>query len=201
MLKGTVKENKAIIFNGDNYTEEWHDEAERRGLPNLRESADAIPVLSSRDNVSLFKKMGVLTKQEVDSRTTIFLEKYVMQIQIEVGTMLELARGSILPAARKEQQRMAQTLAASEAVNIDCAHDRESLDGLVTLIASAKAATESLAESASDFPEDPKLAAEYIRDSVKPRMDALREAGDALEAVVSAELWPLPTYRDMLFIK
>ncbi|MEO1717439.1 MAG: glutamine synthetase III, partial [Planctomycetota bacterium] len=111
VLKGTVKENKAIIFNGDNYTEEWHDEAERRGLPNLRESADAIPVLSSRDNVSLFKKMGVLTKQEVDSRTTIFLEKYVMQIQIEVGTMLELARGSILPAARKEQQRMAQTLA------------------------------------------------------------------------------------------
>ncbi|MEL7484154.1 MAG: glutamine synthetase III, partial [Planctomycetota bacterium] len=129
VLKASIKSHKAIIFNGDNYSEAWHDEAENRGLPNLRESADAIPVLRSRENVSMFKKLGVLTKQEVESRTTIFLEKYVMQIQIEVGTMLELARGSILPAARLEQQRVAQGIAAVEAVNVDPGDERASLDG------------------------------------------------------------------------
>lgn len=201
VLKKIIKENKAIIFNGDNYSKEWHEEAERRGLPHLRESADAIPVLRSRESVALFKKMGVLTKQEVESRATIFLEKYVMQIQIEVGTMLELATGSILPAARQEQRRIAEAVAASQAVDIDCRHDRESLDELVELIASFKEATVELSNAANDFPEDPLAAAEYIRDNVKPKMVALRQAGDALEGIVSADLWPLPTYRDMLFIK
>ncbi|MEO0853108.1 MAG: glutamine synthetase type III, partial [Cyanobacteria bacterium J06648_11] len=201
VLKASIKSHKAIIFNGDNYSEAWHDEAENRGLPNLRESADAIPVLRSRENVSMFKKLGVLTKQEVESRTTIFLEKYVMQIQIEVGTMLELARGSILPAARLEQQRVAQGIAAVEAVNVDPGDERASLDGLVDLIARFKHAIEALDASANAFPEDPKAAAEHVRDQVKPRMDTLRQLGDELEAIVSADLWPLPTYRDMLFIK
>ncbi|MEO1534383.1 MAG: glutamine synthetase III [Planctomycetota bacterium] len=201
VLKASIKSHKAIIFNGDNYSDAWHDEAESRGLPNLRESADAIPVLRSRENVSMFKKLGVLTKQEVESRTTIFLEKYVMQIQIEVGTMLELARGSILPAARLEQQRVAQGIAAVEAVNVDPGDERASLDSLVDLIAQFKQAIDALDASANAFPEDPKAAAEHVRDHVKPHMDTLRQLGDELEAIVSADLWPLPTYRDMLFIK
>lgn len=201
VLKKTIAAHKAIIFNGDGYSHAWHEEAEKRGLPNLRESADAIPVLSSRENVALFKKLGVLTKQEVESRTTIFLDKYVMQIQIEVGTMLELARGSILPAARQEQQRVAASIAGAESVNVDASHERASLDELVGLIASFKQATESLATAAEAFPEEPKDAAGYARDEIKPRMAALRQLGDQLESVISADLWPLPTYRDMLFIK
>ncbi|MEL6498037.1 MAG: glutamine synthetase III [Planctomycetota bacterium] len=201
VLKKTVKDHKAVVFNGDNYSEEWHEEAERRGLPNLRESADAIPVLNSRESVSLFKRMGVLSKQEVTSRTTIFLEKYVMQIQIEVGTILEMVSGAILPAAREEQRLLAQTLAATEAVNIDCGSARDSLDALVGKIASADAACDSLASAAEAFPEDPKAAAAYIRDRIKPDMKSLRDAADALEALIASERWPFPTYRDMLFIK
>ncbi len=201
VLKKVVKQHKAIIFNGDNYAQAWHDEADERGLPNLRESADAIPVLNSRSKVALFKKLKILTKQEVESRTTIFLEKYVMQIQIEVGTMLELARASILPAARLEQQRVAEAIAAAESVGVESTGERESLDELVGLIARFKAAIAELADANEGFPDDPKKAAEHVRDRVKSRMDDLRELGDELEGVVSADLWPLPTYRDMLFIK
>ncbi|MEO1584182.1 MAG: glutamine synthetase III [Planctomycetota bacterium] len=201
VLKNTIKAHKAVIFNGDGYSDEWHAEAEKRGLPNLRESADAIPVLSSRGTVALFKKMKVLTKPEVESRTTIFLEKYVMQIQIEVGTMLELARNAILPAAREEQRRMAESIAAAEGVGVDCGDDRETLDALVGLIARFRQATDALSQAADAFPEDPKKGAEHVRDSIKPLMHDLRGLGDELEARVASELWPLPTYRDMLFIK
>lgn len=201
VLKKVIKDNKAVVFNGDNYAQDWHDEAESRGLPNLRESADAIPVMKSRETAAMFKKLGVLTKQELESRTTIFLEKYVMQMQIEVGTMLELAAGSILPAARLEQKRIAEALVAAEAAHIDCGHERDSLDQLVGLIAGFKQTTADLTQASGAYPDDPKAAAEYIRDAIKPLMETLRQQGDDLEAVVSADLWPLPTYRDMLFIK
>ena len=116
-----------MIFDGDNYSEEWHAEAERRGLPNLKDSVEAFAVLRAKKNVELFKKYGVLTQAELDSRTHIAIEKYIKQIGIEAETMVSMARNHILPAALQHQQRMAEAIAATKAAGVDCADHTDAL--------------------------------------------------------------------------
>ncbi|MGP1272547.1 MAG: glutamine synthetase III family protein [Phycisphaerales bacterium] len=201
VLKAVIKEHKPIVFNGDNYSEEWHAEAEKRGLPNLRESADALPMLLAKKNATLLSKYGVLSKQELESRATIYMETYVQQIRIEADVMVEIARGHIIPASMQHQQRCANAIAAAESVGVDAGHQRADLDQFVATLEKFSASVRDLEGAISGVPEDAAKATAYTRDRLKPAMATTRSLGDRLEGQVSADLWPLPTYRDMLYIK
>ncbi|HET7598713.1 MAG TPA: glutamine synthetase III [Gemmatimonadales bacterium] len=201
LLKRTLKQHKRVIFDGDNYSAEWHAEATRRGLPILQDSVDAFPVLSSRKNVELFRRYGVLSKTEVESRTHIAIEKYVKQLGIEAETMVSIARTQILPAALLHQERVARAVSATEAAGVRAPDAQAALKEFVGLVGELRAATADLERAAGHHDDDPFRHAQHIKASVKPAMARLRTVVDALETLVSADLWPLPTYRELLFLK
>jgi glutamine synthetase len=190
-----------VIFDGDNYSEEWHVEAGRRGLPNLKDSVDAFGVLRAKKNIDLFKKYGVLSKAEHDSRTHIMIEKYIKQLAIEAETMVSIARGQILPAALRHQQRIAETVASTKAAGVDCADTTAALRSFVELVTKLRNATTSVEQAAMHHDADPIKHATQISRELKPAMAELRSTVDTLETLVAADLWPLPTYRDLLFLK
>jgi len=202
VLQAIVRKHKRIIFNGDNYSPAWHREAKRRGLPNLKDSVEAIPVLKSPEAVALFEKYGVLDKAELESRANAQMEKYVRQVAIEAETMLRIARQHILPAAVQQQKRMADAIVAAEDAGVDIGGQRAELESFVRVVNGFREAIEEL-DKASDAhdDEDPFRAARQLRRDVLPRMRRLRELGDELEERIAADLYPLPTYREMLFIK
>jgi glutamine synthetase len=201
LLKKIVKQHKRVIFGGDNYSAEWHEEAERRGLPHLRDTIDSLAALKARKNSDLFKKYGVLTKAEFDSRLHISYEKYVKELDIEAGTMISIARTQILPAALLHQARIANAVASTEAAGVKAKDTFTALGEFVNLVSRFQEAIASVEKSLAHHEDDPVKHATWIRDKVKPAMAQLRTYGDALEAQVSADLWPMPTYREMLFIK
>ena len=201
LLKKIVKQHKRVIFAGDGYSLEWHAEAERRGLPHLRDSVDAFGALRARRNVELFKKYGVLSKTEFDSRVLIGYEKYVKQLTIEGETMLAIGRTQILPAALQHQARVAAAVSTTEAAGVKCNDTLQALGEFVNLISRFREALVALEKAVAHHDEDPIRHATWIRDKVKPAMDHLRTYADSIEMLVSADLWPLPTYRELLFLK
>jgi glutamine synthetase len=202
LLPGLLKESKKVIFNGDNYTEEWHKEAERRGLPNLRDTVAAIPVIVRKDSVELFTKYRVYSEKELQSRYNIFSENYVKTITIEANMMLMMARTMILPAALRYQAEVAQAVAATKALGVENGAQMEHLRDLTGVLSKFQGAVESLEEAVHHSANGDAYAhAKYARDTVLPRMTELRTLGDKLETLVADDLWPLPTYREMLFIK
>jgi glutamine synthetase len=201
LLKRLLKEHKRVIFDGDNYSEEWHAEAARRGLPNLKDSVESFHELGNRKNWELFKKYGVLGKAEYDSRVHIAIEKYVKQLGIEAETMVMMAKSQILPAALEHQRRVAETVAATKAAGVDASDTTQALRELVELVTQFRSRTSEVERLAASHEGDPIKHAARIARELKPAMARLRETGDALEAVVAAELWPLPNYRELLFLK
>jgi glutamine synthetase len=201
VLKQLITEHKRVIFDGDNYSEEWHAEAGRRGLPNLKDSVEAFGVLRAKKNVDLFKKYGVLSKAEHDSRTHIMVEKYTKQLGIEAETMVSIARCQILPAALRHQQRLAETVTSTKAAGVECADTTASLRSFVELVTKLRAATAAVEQAAAHHDADPIKHAAQISRELKPVMAELRSVVDTLESLVAADLWPLPTYRDLLFLK
>jgi glutamine synthetase len=201
LLKKIVKQHKRVIFGGDNYSPEWHEEAERRGLPHLRDTIDSLASLKARKNSDLFKKYGVLTRAEFDSRLHISYEKYVKELDIEAGTMISIARTQILPAALLHQARIANAVASTEAAGVKAKDTFTALGEFVNLVSRFQEAIAGLEKTLAHHEDDPVKHATWIRDKVKPAMAQLRTYGDALEAQVSSDLWPMPTYREMLFIK
>ncbi|MEL6739063.1 MAG: glutamine synthetase III [Planctomycetota bacterium] len=201
-LKQLVKDHKAVIFNGDNYTEAWHEEAESRGLPNLRTTADALPALQTKKAQQAFRKYKVLSRAELDARVEIMYEKYVVQSLIEAEQMILIARTMILPSALEHQRRVAEAAAATQGAGVDAGATVEQLEQTVDLTDRFRAAIDVLAEAAGKTDTDhPEKAAKVIRDRVVPACEALRELGDELECVVADELWPLPRYRDLLNLR
>jgi len=201
LLKKIVKQHKRVIFAGDGYSLEWHAEAERRGLPHLRDSVDAFGALRARRNVDLFKKYGVLSKTEFDSRVLIGYEKYVKQLTIEGEAMLAIGRTQILPAALQHQARVAAAVSATEAAGVKCNDTLQALGEFVNLVSRFREALAALEKAVGHHDEDPIRHATWIRDKVKPAMDHLRTYADSIEMLVAADLWPLPTYRELLFLK
>jgi glutamine synthetase len=201
VLKKLIKQHKRVLFDGDNYAEEWHREATRRGLPNLRDSVAAFQVLRAKKNGDLFRKYGVLTKPEYESRIHIQLEKYVKQLAIEAETMVSIARSQILPAALEHQRRLAETVAATKAAGVDAADSAGALRDFVSLVTEFRKRTAEVERLAAHHDADAAKHAAQINKELKPGMERLREIGDALEALVAAELWPMPNYRDLLFLK
>jgi glutamine synthetase len=201
VLKKLIKQHKRVIFDGDNYSEEWHAEAGRRGLPNLKDSVEAFGVLRARKNSDLFRKYGVLSKVEYESRIHIAIEKYVKQLQIEAETMVSIARGHILPAALEHQRRTAEAVSSTKAAGVDAGETTRALRGFVDMVDEFRRRIADVERLAGHHEADPaKHAAQQARE-LKPAMARLRETGDAIESQVAADLWPMPTYRDLLFLK
>jgi glutamine synthetase len=201
VLKHLIKDHKRVIFDGDNYSEEWHAEAQRRGLPNLKDSGEAFWVLRAKKNVELFKKYAVLSPAEHDSRTHIAIEKYIKQLGIEAETMVSMARNQILPAALEHQHQVAQAIVATKAAGVDCADTTDALRSFVGLVTKLRTTTAAVERAAAHQDPDPTKHAAQISRELKPAMAELRVVVDTLETLIAADLWPLPTYRDLLFLK
>jgi glutamine synthetase len=192
ILQRTYANNKRIIFGGDNYSEAWHAEAEQRGLLNLRATPDALPYLIADDTQTLFSNYGVLSPRELESRYEVFAEQYVTKLNIEAETAASIARTMLLPAAARHVTMLRDARIGeleSEA------------SGLLNELAAAIRRLED-ANLAENQPHGDALEhAKYMRDSVIPAMAAVRAAADKLERVVADDLWPLPKYSEILFIK
>lgn len=201
VLKSIVKEHKRVIFNGDGYSEDWQTEAERRGLPNLRDSVTAFQALASRKARTVFRQYKVLSPAELESRRTIFFEKYTKQIQIESEQMVLMARQYILPAAIKQQALMAEAVVSTEGADIDASASRVALQSFSDVIDRFRAKIDELDMLGGHEDDDPVRHAKYLKEKVVPAMEDCREVGDEIEIHVAADIWPLPSYREMLFIR
>jgi glutamine synthetase len=202
LLVKLVKENKRIIFNGNGYSEEWQKEAEKRGLLNHRTSADAFAEILTPDVVKTFEKYGVLKARELRARYDVAVEQYTKTLNIEAQLMVLMANRFILPAAYEYQGALAQSVAAVKAAGATAKETRRALDNICRLTDECKIRVDHLQELLEQAHADtPEKHMKFFRDKVVPAMTLLREAGDSLECVVPHGTWPLPTYREMLFIK
>ena len=190
-----------IVFNGDGYSDEWHQEAEKRGLPNLKTSADALPVLTDKTYVDLFKKYNVLTKRELLSRYEVYAEQYIASVNVESNLVIEMARTIFFPAAIRYQGELATSLANLKAIGVEA--DHKTLDKITSLIASLQDSVDELEALKENEHSHGKVEkhCEFLRDEVLPKMLEVRGYVDELEEHVADDLWPLPTYQEMLFIK
>jgi glutamine synthetase len=202
LLVKLVKENKRIIFNGNGYSEEWQKEAEKRGLLNHRTSADAFAEILTPDVVKTFEKYGVLKARELRARYDVAVEQYTKTLNIEAQLMVLMANRFILPAAYEYQGALAQSVAAVKAAGATAKETRRALDNICRLTDECKIRVDHLQDLVEQAHADtPEKHMKFFRDKVVPAMTLLREAGDSLECVVPHGTWPLPTYREMLFIK
>ncbi|MBE7557171.1 MAG: glutamine synthetase III [Anaerolineales bacterium] len=200
ILSQIIKEHHPIIFNGDNYSEAWHQEAEARGLPNLKTSVDALPVIGSDEVVALFEKYNVLSRRELESRRDIYLEQYCKAINVEGLLMIEIAKTKIFPAAIRYQGELAATCANLKAVGYT--FDTDTLDKMTDLVKCLQDSIADLEKAVGHNGSHSLLAeAKHFRDEVLPAMASVRQYADALEGMVADDLWALPTYQEMLFIK
>ncbi len=200
LLQKVIKEHKAIIFNGDNYADAWQKEAAKRGLPNLKNTADVMAVVGKKENAEVLAKYKVLSKREFDSRNEIYTEKYVADITTEALSCLEIAKTMILPAAYRYQGILASTAASLKAAGKDA--DTRSLDKVSALVSELEDRVEVLDKAVASEPKGGVVKhALHCRNEIFPASEAVRETSDALEELVADDLWPLPTYQEMLFIK
>ncbi len=202
LLTKTIKENKRIIFNGNNYSAEWEKEAAKRGLLNHRTSVDAYTELMKPEVVKTFEKYKVLNERELRARFDVALEQYNKTVNIEAQLMVLMANRYILPAAYRYQTQIAQSVSAVKAAGGSAKEAKKSLDKLVSLTEDCRTTIDKLQHLLEhEANGDAEKHAKYFRDKVIPSMVALREIGDGLESVVPHDLWPLPTYREMLFVR
>jgi len=202
LLTRLVKEHKRIVFNGNGYAQEWQDEAAKRGLLNHRNTVDAFPELVKPDVLKTFEKYKVLNEREIRARLEIAIEQYNKVVNIEGQSMTHLAHRYILPAGLEYQKRVAESVGATKAAGVDCAEGRKLLDEVCGLTCELRRRTEALQHALDHHGnESAEAHAKHYRDKVVPAMAALRETGDKLEMLVPHDVWPLPTYREMLFLK
>jgi len=202
LLTKLIKENKRIIFNGNGYSDEWQKEAAKRGLLNHRTSVDAYNEAIKPEVLATFEKYGVLSGREVHARYDVEVEHYNKTINVEAQLMVLMANRYILPAGYRYQQQLAENVAAVKAAGATAKETRHMLDQVCALTDACKLgvdALQSLLEHETNG--NAEKHARYFRDKVIPAMDTLREAGDGLESLVPHDMWSLPTYREMLFVK
>jgi glutamine synthetase len=204
LISDTVKEHKRIIFNGNNYSEEWVAEAESRGLLNLKSTVECIPTFIKDKNVAVFVKHGVLSKSEIESRYEILIENYVKTINIEALTMISMAKTEILPAAFRFSKELSDTINSVKATGMSVEVSAQSsvlkelspvLSSFASNINSLKKAVEKASNEASS---NLKQAETYFK-IVVPAMEALRVDADKLECIIPRDLYPFPTYSELLF--
>lgn len=202
LLVKTIKEHKQIIFNGNGYSDEWLAEAEKRGLPNLVSTVDAIPYYLKDEYVEMFEKFKVYTKTEVASRAEILLENYSKVINIEALTMLDMAKKQLLPAGIQFTKELCDTVSAKKSLGLDGGAEEKLLNKVASLTSGMDSAIADLDNkilNAKDYEESLELA-KYYRNEVFSSMQSLRAVVDELETIVPENIWPLPTYSKLLFM-
>lgn len=206
VVRTVLKDNSRVLFNGDNYSKEWHQEAEKRGLPNLRNTIEALPALAEDEAKQLFSKYSVLMEDELVSRYNIMLEGYCKTINIESLLTESIATTMILPAAMEYQNRLANTIVQTKAAvgGVNLTTQETMLRELVLKINQLKTSLEileSLMHGSKEAEEtDPYSHAVFYDHKVIPAMNEVRAAADELEVIVDDSLWPLPKFREMLYI-
>ena len=195
----TFREHKRILFNGNGYSDEWVEEATRRGLLNLKTTPDAMPYFKADKSIQLFEAQGVFSRLEVETRCEIMMEEYNKTLHFEMLTMLEMAKQEILPACLKYTNTVAEGLAVKESLGIKAPNERKTVKMLTALTEELMDKITAL-ESATNIPDvDEFEVGMYYKNTVIPAMDSLRETADTLESVVGKEYWPFPTYTDLLY--
>lgn len=200
LIKDVFTKHHRIIFNGDNYTEEWTAEAEKRGLLNLASTVDAAAYLVTPESIELFKKFGIFSELETKARYEIKLEEYSKLINIEALTMIDMARRSIAPAVSEYSASLAETAIAKKDLGVNTKAETEVLSKISDLAAVLNdkiSVLEDLVIKAGDF--DNHAQAVFFHDTVIPAMSELRLVGDELETLTAKEYWPFPSYGEMLF--
>ncbi|MCX7934718.1 MAG: hypothetical protein N3A66_05610 [Planctomycetota bacterium] len=202
ILQRYAREHKRIIYNGDNYSPAWVREAQRRGLPNLRNTVDSLSQIMRPEHVALFARHGVLSRDELQARADILLEIYCKQIRIEARTMLAIGRRQIMPAAIRFAGQIGQAVRALSGAAAAKA-PRRLAKRIVALLEEMDARMAALEKrvAAAEKAGDLHRQAAACRDEIVPAMAALRQSADALEQIVDAEIWPLPSYAQMLFLR
>ncbi len=203
LIKKLATEHQKIVFNGNGYSDEWVKEAERRGLPNIKTMVDAIPALTTDKAVALFEKFGVFTKAELQSRAEVQYEAYAKAINIEAKAMIDIAGKQIIPSVIKATTQLATSINAVTAAcaDADISVQQELLAETSALLSETKVALAKLQDVTAEAAEkeEGKEQAEFFKDVVKPAMEDLRNPVDKLEMLVDKELWPMPSYGDLIF--
>ncbi|HVG69557.1 MAG TPA: glutamine synthetase III [Vicinamibacterales bacterium] len=201
LLTKIIKEHKRIIFNGNNYSAEWEKEAGKRKLLNLKNTVDALPQLVTKDAIKLLERFKILNEREVHARYEIFLENYNKTINVEGQLMVLISNRYILPAALEYQRQIGASVAAVKSGGGRSVQGKKLLATYAKLVDRLKVQTDALAVALDHGAGSAEKHAKYMRDKVVPAMNKLREVGDEIEVLTPHEIWPLPTYREMLFVK
>jgi len=199
LLKEIIEEHGAVIFNGDGYSEAWHKEAAKRGLPNLKTTVDAIKSAKSKESIDLFSKYKVLSKRELESRNEIYTEQYVKTAVLESNLVVKIAKTVIYPAAVRYQSELCQAAANAKAAGQK--FETSTLDAVSELIKKLQVSTAALEKAKEHHAKSLEAEAEHACDVIMPGMLTVRQYADQLESLVADDLWSLPTYQEMLFIK
>ena len=201
LIKEYMTEHQRIIFNGNGYADEWVEEAARRGLPNIKSMIEAAGTITTDKAVRLFEKFGIFTKVELESREEIIYETYAKTINIEALAMIDMAGKQIIPAVVKYSKSLADTVNAVKEAGADASIQTALLKEVTEKLAAMQAALTKLekAEKEASAMEDVKAQAFFYKDTVRNIMDELRAPADSLEMIVDKEIWPIPTYGELMF--
>lgn len=201
LIKEYAIENQKIVFNGDGYSEAWVEEAARRGLPNIKSMVEAIPAMTTEKAVKVFERFNVFTKAELESRAEIQYESYAKAINIEARTMIDMASKQIIPAIMNYTKTLADTILAVKAAGADTSVQTEMLTEVSALLVETKNALKVLIQVADEASakEEGAIQANYYHTDVVPAMANLRKPVDELEMIVDKEVWPMPSYGDLIF--
>lgn len=203
IIRDVMQKHRRIIFNGNNYSHEWYEEAKKRGLLNISNSVDAIPAFINEKNVALFEHQGIFTKQELHSRYEIYLENYVKTLHIEALTMIEMVQREILPACLKYSKNIfsSYTTMKNSGLNVSLEGEEQlclNLSNNISKLIKNTAVLESLIKDSDQIESEYSIAIFY-RDIIIPAMGDVRKAADELETIVGAAYWPIPTYTELMF--
>ena len=201
LIKKYLTEHQRIIFNGNGYSEEWVEEAARRGLPNIKSMVEASETLTTEKSIKLFEKFGIFTKAELESREEVLYETYSKTINIEALTMVDMAKKQYIPAVMEYTKTLADTVLAVKSAGADATVQTTVLKSISEKLAEAQAAETALEDKLAEAAgiEDPKKLAFFYKDVVHTAMDDLRTPVDELEMMVDKKVWPVPTYGDLIF--
>ncbi len=202
LIADKLREHQRIIFNGNGYSEEWVEEAARRGLPNIPCMVDAVQYLVKDDTIAMFEKHGIMSRRELEARAVVMYENYAKAINIEAMTMIEMSKKQIIPAVMKYEGKLAAGIKDLKELGVPASTQLDIVNAIDAKLAELKAATaelENITAKAAEKEDDPHAWAKYYHDVVFAYFDTVRKPADELEKMVDAEAWPFPTYEELLF--
>ena len=199
LVKKTLTEHQRIIFNGNGYDDAWLQEAERRGLCNLKSTADALPAYIAPKNIHLFVKHGIYTEAEVRARYEIHVENYATVVSIEAKTMIDMIRHDILPAVSRYAADLCARADSKKRLDVPCAYEVNTARGVAKITDDLMEQCRVLASDLEDMPAGAEEAMRYCHDTLLPDMAEARESVDVLEILTASEYWPMPVYSQLLF--